>query len=422
MKGAGVEPEVLRLPELGRLRLGAKGARGQPVSLERWRLTSRDRGLLEAIAARVGGEVQPWDDQFELRTPLAELDVVVPPGEILTAWWELWGASGCQRRCDGQRATVAAADALVETDCVCLAEGLVPGAEGACQLVTRLTVLVPDWPGLGGWRLETGSVVAWREMTAQLRLLRALAATADGFVPAVLAIEERVAKRPGTGTRRFRIPVLRTRTSLRELRGADPVIPAPHALAPTSSSASASTSSSSPSTSPSPSTSTSPSPSPSPSSSPSTPSSSSPSPGPDAGPGDGARQRPSTSPVARSLAIACREAGATDEEAHGLCELASGGRTRSRKELSVAEAERVIGWLRDGSWRGRLAAAPLRARARAVRDAAPGLGDSLEAWFRERFAGRPYWDLDDAELGEFADKIAAMEALVSEMEAEEAAG
>lgn len=405
MSVVGVVPDELRLPELGRLRLGARGEKGQPVSLETWRLTSRDRGLLEAVAQRVGGEVSPWEEQWELRTSLTEIEVVVPPGEVLSAWWELWSAAGCQRRCDGQRATVASGEAIVETDCVCLAEGLVPGGDGACSLTTRLTVLVPSWPGLGGWRLETGSEIAWREMTAQLHLLRRLVADGGGFVPATLAIEERIAKRPGVGTRRYRVPVLRSRASLAEVVGgtrpvlggvSDAETPALPASAPAE--------------------------------------------GPDraAGGGEGGEEprvaspdaglrsaggsgtsRPPTSPVARSLAIACREAGVLDDEAHELCALVSGGQTRSRKQLTVAQAERIIGWLRDGTWRGRLAAAPLRARARAVRDAAPGLGDSLETWFRERFADKAYWSLTPEELAEFEQKIAGMEALVAEMKAEE---
>ena len=44
--------------ELGRIRMGEKGSKGQPTRLETWRLTSASRDLLESAAKVYGGEVE----------------------------------------------------------------------------------------------------------------------------------------------------------------------------------------------------------------------------------------------------------------------------------------------------------------------------------------------------------------------------
>lgn len=74
-----------RYRELGRIRMGEKGAKGQPVKLTQWRLTSSNRGLLEVAAALWGGQVKDWtggpdEGLHELHTATGELPIVIPPG------------------------------------------------------------------------------------------------------------------------------------------------------------------------------------------------------------------------------------------------------------------------------------------------------------------------------------------------------
>src|SRR3954464_4210914 len=101
-----------RIRELGRIRMGqvVRGSNGKtrPEKLDRFRLTSASRELLEKVAALYGGEVADWTPanggpaQFEVVTEARRLPILVPPQPV-TQWYELWSGGGCQRRCDGER-------------------------------------------------------------------------------------------------------------------------------------------------------------------------------------------------------------------------------------------------------------------------------------------------------------------------------
>lgn len=111
-----ISPLVLqrRHAELGRIRLGAKeqftrrdGSAGtRPAKLDRFRFTSPQRGLIEAVAALYGGTVKAWDSsgkpEFEVLTTAQSLPVIVVKGG-LTQWMEFWSSGGCIHRCDGER-------------------------------------------------------------------------------------------------------------------------------------------------------------------------------------------------------------------------------------------------------------------------------------------------------------------------------
>src|SRR5258707_3286069 len=110
---AVVAPVIVqrRFMELGRVRLGEKGGKGEPRKLDSFRFTSASRPLLEAVAAKYGGKVQAWtgapdEGYYELKTTSAELDIILPPtfsandGEPSLPWsqfYELWSGGGCQR-------------------------------------------------------------------------------------------------------------------------------------------------------------------------------------------------------------------------------------------------------------------------------------------------------------------------------------
>src|SRR3990167_10361323 len=102
--------------QLGRVRVGEKGTKGEPKRLDTFRFTSASKQLLDAVAARYGGKVTAWEGApdegyFQVTTEATELDIVLPPvfsdadGQPTvpySSWFEQWSAGGCQRRCDGQ--------------------------------------------------------------------------------------------------------------------------------------------------------------------------------------------------------------------------------------------------------------------------------------------------------------------------------
>lgn len=205
---------VRRAREIGRIRMGDKGAKGNPQRLEQFRLTSADRSLLEDAAQRYGGQVRPWKDQpgqFELYITATELPCMVAPQEV-SQWYELWSNGGCQRRCDGVQ------DSLSGGACVCDPE------KRECKLTTRLSVMLHELPGMGVWRLETHGFYAATELPASAELLIELAKRGT-YAPAAVAIEQRTVKRDGQ-TKRFPVPVLRIKQALGTLLTGEVVEPA----------------------------------------------------------------------------------------------------------------------------------------------------------------------------------------------------
>lgn len=191
-----------RLVELGRIRLGDKGSRGEPRRLTTFRLTSASKTHLEAAAAEYGGEVRRWqgapdEGYWELLTTSSELRIRIPPTMAsYSQMYELWDAGGCVRRCDGVRESVSA------VPCLCDA------AKRACAITTRVSVMLRGVPGLGVWRLETHGWNAATTLPATLELLGAVGAP---WIPAVLRLEQRSQRKRVDGraqTRRFVVPVV----------------------------------------------------------------------------------------------------------------------------------------------------------------------------------------------------------------------
>lgn len=205
-----------RLVEVGRIRMGKKGDKGQPQKLDTWRLTSSDTARLEEAAKLFGGTVTPWDgspkgDEHELITTSSELPILLLPGQALSQWHELWSGGGCQRRCDGER------EILSDSPCLCDAE---PG-DRKCKPTTRLSVMLPDVPGLGCWRLESHGYYAAVELSATAAMLEQ--ATARGqMLPARLRIDQRRQVKDGKTTR-YAVPVIdidvRFRDAIRGIGG-----------------------------------------------------------------------------------------------------------------------------------------------------------------------------------------------------------
>ena len=185
---------------------------GRPVSLATWRLTSPYRDLLEAAAARWGGEVRRWEDapgageQWDLVTEASELDVLVPPQDVSASQFhELWRAGGIARRCDGETELLSGGPCQCDPD------------HPDCDVSTHLFVLLPELPDLGVWRLRTTGWAAAQELPWATDLLLRLAGP-GGLASGRLAIETRTRRHEGL-TRHFAVPVLRAAGSLAEALG-----------------------------------------------------------------------------------------------------------------------------------------------------------------------------------------------------------
>lgn len=206
-----------RLRDLGRIRAGDYDD-GAVRAGETWRLTSPHRDLLDAAAALWGGVVEAFDrrdtdDRFEVTVGVDELEVLVPPQDVAAGqWYEAWSASGLRRRCDGDAVVEGAdLDGRPSSPCLCDPDGR------DCRPTTHLLVVLPQLPDVGVWRLTTRSMFAAAELPAQVALLH----RAADYAPAVLALEPRSSGR-GRDTRRFVVPILRTRASILDiLAGAD---------------------------------------------------------------------------------------------------------------------------------------------------------------------------------------------------------
>lgn len=196
--------------ELGRIRTGTsrpgRGGKKVPTRLETFRLTSSSRELVEHAAAVFGGEVAPWEDrQFEVVTEAASMDIVIPPGELVSQWFELWAAGGCVRRCDGNM------NVLTMGACECPSDPVerneLAGRGDACKPTTRLRVMLPAVPDIGVWRLESHGYYAAVELTGVADVLAA--ATQRGIlIPARLRLDQRTKKVPGRPTNQYAVPVI----------------------------------------------------------------------------------------------------------------------------------------------------------------------------------------------------------------------
>lgn len=189
--------------EVGRIRLGVKvptsNGKTRPGKLDRLRFTSSRKTLIEKIAELYGGTVEEWQPpkgalQWQVITNATEVPVVVPPQDPAESQWlELWSAGGCQRRCDGRQEKISKQACLCDPD----------PAKRDCKMHTRLRVMLEDVPGLGAWRVDTGSYYAAVELPGIAQLL----AQAQGAIPGRLVLDPRTVVRDGK-TMNFCVPTL----------------------------------------------------------------------------------------------------------------------------------------------------------------------------------------------------------------------
>lgn len=210
-----------RARELGRIRTGNKGAKGQPQRLEKFRLTSASRALLERVAELYGGTVREWDNggltQFEVYTEATRLPILVPPQPV-SQWYEAWTAAGCKHRCDGVNDMISGEPCRADDPLHVQAQS---------HPTTRLKVVLRDVEGLGVWRLESHGWNAAVELPDVAEFLSQGAGYVDGW----LALEERRTKSIGADgqplTRRFLVPVIEVDVTPAELLAGKGRISAP---------------------------------------------------------------------------------------------------------------------------------------------------------------------------------------------------
>ena len=221
--------------QIGRIRIGQQVSfvkdgkeKTRPARLDTFRFTTASRHTADAIADLFGGEVREWGRQWEVITKRSEISVMVPPRDaVVSQWYEMWNAGGCIRRCDSQHEQIsngpcqcphaANPDDAEEADKAARerAELAKTNPPRACHLITRVSVMIPDLPGLGVFRLDTGSFYAASEIGDTAALMQA-ARDKGVFIPATLRIEqrERVA---GGQTKKYPVPVLEILATFRQI-------------------------------------------------------------------------------------------------------------------------------------------------------------------------------------------------------------
>lgn len=214
-----------RLAEKGRIRLGEKKVSSKgtsyPAKLDRLRFTSRDHAVIDRLAILYGGDVEAWEGQWQVIAGTREIAVMLIPSAMgFSQWFEDWTGAVCQKRCDG------VTDHVRDVPCDCDPDNR------KCKTTTRLSVILPDLPGLGVWRLETHGYYASVEIAAAVEMVE-LAAGAGAMLPARLRLEDRTVKRLIDGkveTRNFVVPVLDLDVTARQLMAINGGASAPPAV------------------------------------------------------------------------------------------------------------------------------------------------------------------------------------------------
>lgn len=214
-----------RTYEVGRIRIGVqvplanRPGKTRPAKLGVFRFTSRDEHAISEVARLYGGEPRQWadaptDDQWEVITEAREIGVTVPPGpQSVSQWMEMWSGGGCVRRCDGEMEQSKRVPCLCPADQSERAELAQRGA--ACKPTTRVSLVLPDVPGLGVWRLESHGWNAAHELGGTAEFLAAVRES-GAWVPAVLRLEKR-RQVSGGKTKEFAVPVLTLQQTVRAM-------------------------------------------------------------------------------------------------------------------------------------------------------------------------------------------------------------
>lgn len=200
----------------------------RPAKLDTFRFTTQSRHGAEAIAELYGGTVKAWNNGFEVITSQSAIGVTIPPrDDIVSQWYEMWSKGGCVRRCDSRIEKIsgkacmcphaADPDDQDEVEAAAMERARLArlNPPQGCSAITRISVMIPDLPGLGVFRLDTKSYWAAVEIGDAAAIMQ-VARDRGVFLPATLRIEQR--QRVANGqTKRYPVPVLEVMATFREI-------------------------------------------------------------------------------------------------------------------------------------------------------------------------------------------------------------
>lgn len=226
-----------QLRELGRIRCGwsepyTKDGRElrRAVRSKTLVLTSAQEENIRAAAELWGGEVGRWKPQgagpevWRVVTATDAIEAILPPGEPLSQYYEMWTGGGCALRCDGET------DQKSQKPCVCRAKYGEQWFERrpteVCRPTSRLNVFL-DLMDFGYWRVESHSFYAAQELAGTVDLVKGLIGPTPA-VPINLRIDQRVKVEGGKTTPYPVIVVeLRGQVARQILAGVAPVLAVP---------------------------------------------------------------------------------------------------------------------------------------------------------------------------------------------------
>lgn len=205
---------------VGRFRSGYQ-INNRPMSLEKWRVTTGDPEVAEAVTAILGGdEPQEWEtkgeDKMEVFTKSKTVDIILDGPRAVKSEMVLWGRAGAIHKCDG--AVIHYPDE--EKGKPCPNAGLdLKARKDAAQRGTGCGPSITVWfrladnPDLGRFKFTSGS---WSFAKDIARPEEAIA-DADGPVKGSLTLEVvEFEDRTSGQKRRFVKPVLKITGSVEE--------------------------------------------------------------------------------------------------------------------------------------------------------------------------------------------------------------
>lgn len=223
-------------PRVGRVSLGYMAVRmnrdgtpfigkgGKPVTYPRRSNTfvfhSDTAARLEEVARVFGGKVEPSlagdveGGHFRVITRATQVKCFLPAGDErgFDAWFELWGASGLIRRCDGERCQFAVDldTGEVKRDIPCVCDALDLEGDDRCSPTTRMNIVIPALgraPGIGVWQVQSRGWGTHRALASTIDLLNQIGRVA--MVPMLMKAEIRQTRVVVEGKARTRdIPII----------------------------------------------------------------------------------------------------------------------------------------------------------------------------------------------------------------------
>lgn len=163
---------------VGRFRSGRQDERGNPMSLDEWRVTTGDPAVAERIAEMFGGVPAPWDTQgeevLEVETEAASVEIVLDLEDVGTSMALKSSDFKTIRECDG----VQQSEEFGCADCVCpssLPDRKLAARNGTgCKPDIKLAFTLAEAPELGRFRYFSGSWTLLEKLDPVLDKLEAL--------------------------------------------------------------------------------------------------------------------------------------------------------------------------------------------------------------------------------------------------------